>query len=88
LRGGPSRDAVVSKAARYYLADRGSGRLACLPRFLSAGEGDEPGGTDVTLDDEILAAVEREAHRQGVAPGRLAEHALLSDLDFGRAPCV
>ena len=90
LRGGASRDAIVYKAVRYYLADRGNGRLAWrLPRFLNADDGNEPAGTDVTLDDETMAAVEREARRQGVAPGRLAEHALLyflADLDCGRAP--
>ena len=89
LRGGASREAIVSKAVRYYLADRGNGRLAWrFPRFLSGDDGDEPAGTDVTLDDETMAAVEREARRQGVSPGRLAEHALLyflADLDCGRA---
>jgi len=90
LRGGASRDAIVSKAVRYYLADRGNGRVAWRPpRFLSADDGDEPAATDVKIDHATMAAVEREARRQGVAPARLAEHALfyfLADLDCGRAP--
>ena len=89
LRGGASRDAVVSQAIRYYLADRGSGRLAWrVPRFLDSGERDESPGTEVKLDDDTMAALEREARRQGVDPGRLAQHALLyflADLDSGRA---
>ena len=92
LRGGASSDAVVSKAARYYLGDRGSGRLAWrVPRFLRSGEVAESAGTEVELDDYTMAALEREARRQGVAPDRLAEHALLyflADLESGRAPCA
>jgi hypothetical protein len=92
LRGGASSDAVVSKAARYYLADRGSGRLAWrAPRFLGGGAGDEPVRTEVELAGDTMAALEWEARRQGVARDRLAEHALLyflADLDSGRAPCA
>jgi hypothetical protein len=87
---GASSDAVVSEAARYYLADRGSGRLAWrVPRFLAAGEPDEP--AEVELDDDTMAGLAREARRQGVARSRLAEHALLyflADLDSGRARCA
>jgi hypothetical protein len=89
-RRGASSDAVVSEAARYYLADRGSGRLARrVPRFLGAGEPDEP--AEVELDDDTIVGLEREARRQGVDPSRLAEHALLyflADLDSGRARCA
>ncbi len=89
-RRGASSDAVVSKAARYYLADQVSGRVAWrVPRFLTVDERGQPAGTDVDLDHATMAALQREARRQGVASGRLAEHALLyflADLDCGRAP--
>ena len=89
VRGGSSRDAVIRTAARYYLADRGSGRIAWRPpRF--ARRDDYPAGTvtDVELDQDTMEALETEARRHGMAPERLAEHALLyflADLDSGRA---
>jgi hypothetical protein len=91
VRAGSSRDAVVRTAARYYLADRESGRIAWRPpRFLRAV--DEPAATltetNVELDDVTSKALEKEARQQGLAPDRLAEHALLyylADLSTGRA---
>jgi hypothetical protein len=89
VRGGSTRDAVIRTAARYYLADRGSGRLAWRPpRFVRAGEPAAGPVTDVTLDDETMEALEEAAAHHGVATHRLAEHALLyflADLDSGRA---
>jgi hypothetical protein len=89
VRGGCSRDAVIRTAARYYLADRGSGRIAWgPPRF--ARRDDHPAATvtDVQLDAETTEALEKEARRHGIPAPRLAEHALLyflADLDSGRA---
>jgi hypothetical protein len=88
VRGGSSRDAVIRTAARYYLADRGSGRIAWgPPRFARR---DHPAATvtDVQLDAETTEALEEEARRHGIPAPRLAEHALLyflADLDSGRA---
>jgi hypothetical protein len=89
VRGGTTRDAVIRTAARYYLADRGSGRLAWRPpRFVREGERPRTPVTDVTLDDETMGALEEAAAHHGVATHRLAEHALLyylADLESGRA---
>jgi hypothetical protein len=86
-RGGSSRDAVVRAAARHYLDDEDSGRIAWRPpRFVGAAR-PEVEATDVCLDPETIQALEDEAHRQGIAPERLAEHAFLyflADLDSGR----
>jgi hypothetical protein len=88
MRGGSSRDAVIRTAARYYLADRDSGRVAWrVPRFVR-GRDPEGAWTDVDLDDDTMDALEEEARRQGIATDRLAEHAFLyfvADLDSGRA---
>jgi hypothetical protein len=87
-RDGSSRDAVIGTAARYYLADRYSGRVAWrAPRFLRRGDS-EVGETDVEIDEDTMQALEQEARRQGIAPGRLVEHAFLyfvADVDSGRA---
>jgi predicted transcriptional regulator len=88
-RSGRSRDAVIRAAIRYYVADRGNGRVAWrVPVFARRGQRGEPPGTDVELDDDTMEALEQQARRQCMAPGRLAEHALLyflADLDSGRA---
>jgi hypothetical protein len=87
-RDGSSRDAVLGAAARYYLADRDSGRVAWrVPRFARRDD-PEVGETDVDIDEDTMKALEEEARRQGIAPGRLVEHAFLyfvADLDSGRA---
>jgi hypothetical protein len=89
VRAGSSRDAVMRTAARYYLADRGSGRLAWRPPlFVRTGDRRARAVTDIELDQDTLEALEDVARRQGVAAHRLAEHALLyflADLDSGRA---
>jgi hypothetical protein len=89
VQGGSSRDAVIRTATRYYLADRGSGRLAWRPpRFLGDGDPAANRTTDLDLDDDTVAALAEEAEREGVPTHRLAEHALLyflADLDSGRA---
>lgn len=81
-----SPGAVVRTAVVYYLADEDSARPGWrAPRFLRETEGLSTGEFDV--DDETWLALEREAGRQGIAPGRLAEHAFLyfvADLDSGR----
>jgi hypothetical protein len=89
VRAGSSRAAVVRTAARYYLADRGSRRVAWRPPgFLRAVDQPASTVTDVELDEETTKALEKEARHQGLAPDRLAEHALLyylADLGTGRA---
>ena len=90
VEGGSTRDAVIRTAARYYFGDRGSGRLAWRPpRFVRCGEQGPSAITDVELDEDTMEALEEEARRQGMAPHRLAEHALLyflADLDSGFSP--
>jgi hypothetical protein len=85
LRDG-SADALVRTAALYYLAERGVGRPVWrVPSFVR--ETPATPARNVTLDDETWRALNDEALRQGVAPGLLAEHALLyfiSDLDDGK----
>jgi hypothetical protein len=88
VRAGSTRDSVMRTAARYYLADRGCGRLAWTPPPFR--RGDRPAGaiTDVDLDADTSEALETEARRHGLAAECLAEHALLyflADLDSGRA---
>jgi hypothetical protein len=89
VRRGSTRDAVICTATRYYLSDRGSGRLAWRPPvFVRRGEQAASAITDVDLDKDTMEALEEQAQRHGVAANRLAEHALLSflaDLDRGRA---
>jgi hypothetical protein len=89
VRAGSSGAAVVRTAARYYLADRGSGRIAWRPpRFLRAADQRGSAVTDVKLDKDTREALEKEARRNGLALDQLAEHALLYflvDLRTGRA---
>jgi hypothetical protein len=89
VRSGSSRDAFIRTAARYYLADRGSGRVSWQPpRFLRRDARRAPAVTEVELDEETMKALEEEARRHSLSAARLAEHALLyylADLDSGRA---
>jgi hypothetical protein len=89
VRSGSSRDAFIRTAARYYLADRGSGRVSWQPpRYLRRGARSAPAVTVVELDEETMEALEEEARRHSLPAARLAEHALLyylADLDSGRA---
>jgi hypothetical protein len=89
VRSGSTRAAVIRTAARYYLADRGSGRVAWRPPlFARRGDPAARAVTDVELDEDTMEALEEEARRHGMAADRLAEHALLyflADLDSGRA---
>jgi hypothetical protein len=89
VRSGSSRDAFIRTAARYYLADRGSGRVSWRPpRYLRKGGPRALAVTEVELDEETMEALEEEARRHSLPAARLAEHALLyylADLDSGRA---
>jgi hypothetical protein len=89
VRSGSSRDALIRTAARYYLADRGSGRVSWRPpRYLRKGARRALAVTEVELDEETMEALEEEARRHSLPAARLAEHALLyylADLDSGRA---
>jgi hypothetical protein len=76
----------VRTAILYYLGSREDARVGWrAPRFRGG-----PGNVraeGVAVDDETWAALEAEAGRQGVPPGRLAEHAVLfylADLESGR----
>jgi hypothetical protein len=79
-----SPEVVLQAAAAHYLDQRDSGRTAWpVPRFA---RDDHDSSLDVTLEGELLDALEAEAGRQGVTPERLAEHALLlylGDVDRG-----
>jgi hypothetical protein len=79
---------LASRAARYYLSDLGSGRLALrVPRFEGARE-KPPVQLMVELDDDGWRELEAEATRQGASVEALFEHAILyflADLDSGRA---
>jgi|Tabmets5t2r1_1033131.scaffolds.fasta_scaffold12203_2 hypothetical protein len=89
VRSGSSRDVFIRTAARYYLADRESGRVSWRPpRYLRRGAGRALAVTEVDLDEETMKALEEEARRHSLPAARLAEHALLyylADLDSGRA---
>jgi hypothetical protein len=85
---GDTPSSIVRTAARYWLADRDSGRPAWrAPRFRrDAGLSGE--SMRVGVDDETWEALEEEGRRQGLDAELLAEHALLyflADLDSGRA---
>jgi hypothetical protein len=89
VRSGSSRDVFIRTAARYYLADRESGRVSWRPpRYLRKGARRALAVTEVDLDEETMKALEEEARRHSLPAARLAEHALLyylADLDSGRA---
>jgi hypothetical protein len=75
-------------AVRYYLSDRGSGRMALrVPRF-PHGEPREPAlKLEFDLDPDTWRELDEEAERQEVSVERLLEHAIiyfLADLDAGR----
>jgi hypothetical protein len=90
MRSGSSREALIRTAARYYLADRDSGRVSWRPpRFIWKQAWPARAVTEVQFDEETCEALEAEAGRHDLPAGRLAEHALLyflADLDSGRAP--
>ncbi len=75
----------VRTAILYYLSDRDDGRVGWrAPRFPDTAR--RSSGEEVALDDETWSALEAEAVSQGVAPSRLAEHAVLfylADLQSG-----
>jgi hypothetical protein len=81
--------ALGSRAARYYLEDRGSGRLALrVPRLPRGAAGKPVLRLTVDLDDDSWRELAAEARRQDVSLAALLEHAilyLLADIDSGRA---
>jgi hypothetical protein len=79
---------LASRAARYYLSDRGSGRLALRVPRLEAARRKPALRLMVELDGDRWRELEAEATRQGVSVEALLEHAVLyflADLDSGRA---
>jgi hypothetical protein len=83
-----SVDELGSRAARYYLADRGSGRVALkVPRLPRGAAGKPVLRLTVDLDDGSWRELAAEAERQGVSTETLLVHAILyflADLDSGR----
>jgi hypothetical protein len=81
--------ALGSRAARYYLADRGSGRLALRVPRLPRGAAEKPVSRfTVDLDESSWRELAAEAKRQDVSVSALLEHAILyflADIDSGRA---
>lgn len=79
---------LVSRAAEYYLADRGEQRAAWrVPRFRR--EAGAPGDVELELDldPEVWEELRQESERQGVPVERVVEHAalyLVADLESGR----
>ena len=77
-----------SRAARYYLADRDSGRMALrVPRLPKAAAGKAALDLTVDLDRESWQELEAEAERQDVSVEAMLEHAImyfLADIDSGR----
>jgi hypothetical protein len=88
VRDGGSRDAVVRTAARYYLADRDSSRVAWRAPHFACRDHRRRADTQVEVDASTLKALEEEARRQDTIAERLAAHAVLyflADLETGRA---
>ena len=77
-----------SRAARYYLADRDSGRVAVrVPRLPKAAAGKSALRLTVDLDRESWRELQAEAKRQDVSLEAMLEHAImyfLADIDSGR----
>jgi hypothetical protein len=75
-------------AVRYYLSDRGSGRIALtVPRFSQKVAHEPALELKLDLDPDSWRELEVEAERQGVSIERLLVHAIvyfLGDLDAGR----
>jgi hypothetical protein len=84
-----SPEQLVGHAARYYLADRESGRPAHrVPRFPRQRPPDETRlPVELDLESGTWRELDAESKRQGVPVERLLEHAalyLIADLDSGR----
>jgi hypothetical protein len=79
---------LASRAARYYLSDRGSGRLALrVPQLPKAAARQPALQLTVELDQASWRELEAEATRQEVSTEALLEHAImyfLADVDSGR----
>ena len=77
-----------SRAARYYLADRDSGRIALrVPRLPKGAARKAALRLTVDLDRESWQELEAEAKRQDVSVEAMLEHAImyfLADVDSGR----
>jgi hypothetical protein len=75
-------------AVRYYLSDRGSGRMALRVPRLSQNAAREPAlELKLDLDADIWRELDEEAERQEVSVERLLEHTImyfLANLDAGR----
>lgn len=79
---------LARHAARYYISDRDSGRMALhVPRIPRAGAAKRAVGLRLDLDVDTWRELEAEARRQDVSVEVLLQHAilyLLADRDSGR----
>jgi hypothetical protein len=79
---------LARRAARYYLSDLGSGRIALrVPRLDTGGAGKRSMRLEVDLDADSWRGLEGEAKRQQVPVEALVVHAILyflADLESGR----
>jgi hypothetical protein len=80
---------LARHAARYYLSDRDSGRMALrVPRLPRGGARKGALRLELELDADTWRELEAETRRQDVSVEALLRHAifyLLADLDSGRA---
>ena len=79
---------LAPHAVRYYLSDRGSGRMALrVPRFSQDAAREPALEFELDLDPDTWRELDEEAERQEVSVERLLAHAIiyfLADLDAGR----
>lgn len=68
----------LEAAVRVYLEDEGAERAGwAYPSFLAEAEPGSEAQVTVEVDEGLWQSLESEARKQGVAPGKLAEHAVL-----------
>jgi hypothetical protein len=86
-RNGDGLDALLSRAAAYFYAERSASRTATLaPGFKPGGRG-TPREIRLESNADCWKGLEAEARRQGVPLERLLEHAALlylADINSGR----
>lgn len=88
----PDAEHVPARAVRaihYYLGDREADRVGwAYPAFMREREKGDGVKLELSVEDELWRALEREAAAQGVSVEQLAEHAALyfaAEVNSGRA---
>ena len=88
IEGRTSRGVLLTRALRYYLAERDSGRPGWpCSRLEEGGEGEVTSTVELDVDDATWEAFSKEAERQKVTTDRLMKHGALyylADRDSGR----